>query len=509
MKLLRIWNWAGGDLPGGVLPLVGALLLWGVLVQVVIRPIGVFRDRSPLPWLAAGWLLIVSIHVLLRLQLSAPPPAGLLLWPPEERDSPVGEAVFARAEQNLRPPAASGTLRWQGKPLPLRIVQHLLETGRTQPASEAEAARLMAALDVRLLVSQVGAQDRPHLVLWRWDWRVCTREGGEPCPHPDRPDSLAAALDRLLARHVEGAVLERRPWDASWRILYQPVPDSAQAWLDLPTGPLPPWEDLRRSSLQLALAGPLPEVAEGVNRALAWAAERTELGAEPWLLASAWFARTGEWEQARQALANALSREPGHPLIYWQLAHMAKEGLAAFGYPDKATARSRCLDLLPAFRPAVLVQANHWMNHRQGLRAVALAEAALTAYPRDAELHLLRGNLAYELMDHEQALASYQASLAVRPDDPRAWLNLGQLHIILNHWAEAVPALERAVALGSPPTVLHLLGLSHLRQGRPEVAVQYLEKRLALGGDPVDLAQSRRLLEQALAMRAPDEAPSP
>jgi hypothetical protein len=59
---------------------------------------------------------------------------------------------------------------------------------------------------------------------------------------------------------------------------------------------------------------------------------------------------------------------------------------------------------------------------------------------------------------------------------------------------EAVAPLERAVALGSPPLALHLLGLAHAELGEVDKARAYLKRRLDAGGSLDELSSTRRLL---------------
>ncbi len=492
-ELLRLWNWAGGGLPGGALWLLPALGLWPALLYLVIRPIGVFRDRRPTAWLGGGWLILLGLHVLLRAR-STPPetPPSLLLWPP---DLPAGGvAVFARAEQGLRAAQLAGGLQWRDRPLELRITQHLLAPGRARPERPEEAHLLLEALRVRFLVQLGGPVDEPRLQLWHLHWSVCSLDDQQAAADTSHV-ALAAALHELLARNFPGAPAPATDWRAEWTPLYAPVADSARLWLELPTGVLPAWEDLRRTDLLGALGAPASQVVDGLVRALARADSSAAQGAEPWLAAGFWFARQADWEQVGQALTNALALEAGHPLIYWQLAHLAPSRLNPFGYDNRAQARLRCLSFCPVFVPALLEQVPDWLASQRGSVAGAAVDRALTAYPGHGELLLLRGNIAYEVLDYPTARRCYRDACTRLPGDARPWLNLGQLHVIHREWTAAIPALEQAVALGSPPASLHLLGLAHQKLGHLELARRTLERRLALGGLANELEPTRRLLD--------------
>lgn len=483
-ELLRLWNLMGGDLPGGIAWLPPALAGWALLLYKVVRPIGVFRDRRPTFWLWGGWLLLVGLHVVARGRATPPTgPATLLLWPP---DSPVEtEAVWARAEWDL----SVAELGWKGQPLELRPLRHLLAPGRRVVRDRQGADSLLSALDVAFLVDVEPGGTAVRL--WRRAWRVSALEDRELLAGPG-PESLHHGLQRLLERNFLGVPRLDGHWQQAWLPLYGAVADSAAHWLELPAGPLPLREDLRRSELTRALGGPVDSIVAGLNRGLDSPAATSH--ADPWLTAGFWFASLGEWEQVAQALTNALAVDPAHPLIYWQLAHMAPARLEPFGFPERRLARLRCLGLFPAFLPALLEQVPDWLERRQGARAVEALERALAAYPDHGELWLLRGNTAYELLDAGAAQRAYRRAQALLPGDSRPWMNLGQLHVVHGELDKAVPELERAVELGSPPLALHLLGLAHAKRGRLEEARRCFQRRLELGGPEAELAATRRQL---------------
>lgn len=507
MNLLRLWNWAGGGLPLGPGLLLAGLLFWTVLLLLVVRPTGALRGRIG-RWLGWGWLILLAVHVALRARLTPLQDTGLLLWPPEEPCA-AGEGIFVRAEQGLREAGRAGRLRWDGAAPRLLITQHLLSGGRFQPADAAQADPLMRDLRLAWLVNLTSRQGVPILCLWRRSWAVCELADEEVCRLAARPDSLGAALERLLARHAQGWIPAREAWHEAWLPLYQPVADSARTLASLPAGPLPPWEDLRRTDLLRALGGDPAEVVAGVNRALALG-EQAEGPAEAWLTAGFWYAQHGRWQETQQALQNARAREPEHPLISWQVAHLSRARLGEFGFALPGEARARSLELMPLFVPAVLAQAPDWMARRRGGLATGAVETALRAYPRQAELHLLRGNLAYQLAEHRQAVASYQACAALLPRDHRPWLNLGQLYFVLKEWDKGRTALEQALARGAPPVALYLVGYCQLRLGRTADAAASFERRLALGGSAEDLDLARRQLDKvraALSPPRPDDRP--
>jgi Flp pilus assembly protein TadD len=499
MTFIRLWNWAGGDIPGALWPLLFFLALWPLFILRVIKPIGVFRDRSPLPWISAGMALLVALHLVIRHSVTPPRPDALLCWPPNEETLPGSAAAFSRLEDALRPGAARQELRWHGKAAPLLITQHLLGPDRHVPATQAETQAFMEALDLRLLLSAIATGKDKRVVLWRLEWGQCTIEDEEAIAAPAAFSQVEAALIKLARRQFTGMATMEKDWQDSHTVLYGAVQDSASLWLRLPQGELPPRAFLRRSSLILALDGPTAQVAPLVEKAIALAQSAPELGAEPWVLAGDWFARAGQWEEARQAVANALSLEAAHPLIFWQLGHMAPTPLKSFGFTHKADAYAACVQRQPAFLPAVMELGRELSLLRKSGQALPAVDRALACYPRSAELWLLRGNLCWEILDHDGSRRAWEESARLRPQDHRAWLNLGQLKVGQRRFREAVAPLERAVSLGSPPIALHLLGLAHGELGDLARARHYLQRRLDAGGTLEELAGTQRLLKRISA----------
>lgn len=482
-----VWRFraAGGALPGGLWGLLAALaLLWFVLA-VAVRPTGALRERGLAPVGLVGSALLVAAFVLLR-AWTAPPPSvpRLAVWPFAGLDGGRGAAEAARIEETLADAPS-------GAPRPV-VCRFLLPPGPRVVDGPAAAEALMEALDLRWLLSAVRNGDSLRLSLRERRWSTLREAGVRAVDPAAGRDAVPRAAFALLA---EAGLLDALPaippLPDAWWPLYAPVADSASLWLDLPRGHLPLRQDLRRASLGVQLGAPASEIVPAVNRALA---AGDSAGAEPWLLAARWFARQGEWETARQALVNALGADPLDPRTHWLLAHLNESSLREFGYADRWEALGRTLALQPVHRAALLELAPRWLDLRRGAEAAVLVDRGLAALPDDTELRLLRANLAYGLLDHARAEALYLELVRDVPDDPRAWLNLGQLRYMLGLWDAAAGPLERAVALGSPPETLHLLGVCRSRLGQRDEAVALFRRRMKLGGTREELERTRREL---------------
>jgi tetratricopeptide (TPR) repeat protein len=487
------WRWAaaGGEVPGGVGALLLVLAFWWWLLLRVIASTGALRERGPWPLGLGGSAVLLAGFLLLRTLLTPPPGEDrLAVWPFSDPIHERGYAEAAWIEEGLADAGLHPRL------VPCRF---LLPAGARRITGPAAADSLMDALHLRWLLTGSSGEEGLRLSLWERRWGCLRERGTREAGAGGLPRAAIALLQqsRLLGETPPMTDLPR-----AWLPLYAPVADSAALWLELPEGPLPLRQDLRRASLALQLGAGAARVVPALNRALA---AGDSAGVEPWLLAARWFAREGDWSTAKQALANALARDAGDGRVYWLLSHLNDTSLREFGYRNRLEARARALVLQPALRGAVLIQAPLLQDLRRGDEALHLSERALAALPDDVELLLLRANLAYGLLDYPLAEQLYGELCERLPEDVRPWMNLGQLQVLLGRWEQAIPPLERAVALGSPPRLLHLLGLCHHKLGRREPAIHYLQRRLALGGEGEDLQSTRRLLASLQADGSPRE----
>ena len=152
--------------------------------------------------------------------------------------------------------------------------------------------------------------------------------------------------------------------------------------------------------------------------------------------------------------------------------------------------------------------------------ALKLIGKALASNDRSAVAHSNRGIVLAALSRNEEALASYQAALALKPDYVDALYNRGNAFYALGRATEALASFERALAL-KPDYADALLNRAQILHdlGRAPEALDSIERALALKPDhAAALALRGRLLtalkrdaealvsfERALALK-PDDA---
>jgi tetratricopeptide (TPR) repeat protein len=96
---------------------------------------------------------------------------------------------------------------------------------------------------------------------------------------------------------------------------------------------------------------------------------------------------------------------------------------------------------------AALVCGQHLLALKRLEEALASFECALAIKPDYPEALLNRGNTLSALHRDQQAVAAYDRALAIQPDFPVAWSNRGNSLLELARYDEAVASCDRAIAL--------------------------------------------------------------
>src|SRR5258708_11189735 len=80
-------------------------------------------------------------------------------------------------------------------------------------------------------------------------------------------------------------------------------------------------------------------------------------------------------------------------------------------------------------------------------RAMQIAGRPAAPNPGSAEALLVKGNAQAKLGRHEQALASYEKAISIKPDHAIAWNSHGLALQALNRHEDAVASFDRGLAI--------------------------------------------------------------
>lgn len=114
----------------------------------------------------------------------------------------------------------------------------------------------------------------------------------------------------------------------------------------------------------------------------------------------------------------------------------------------------------------------------------ACAGRGVPANPLTAEEHVDLGVAYYRRGAHRQAARQFARATAVRPDWPRAWVNLGDARLAGGELAGAIEAYERALALApGDPGAANNLAWALLQDERRWIEAEPIIRRV-LAGNP-------------------------
>ena len=177
----------------------------------------------------------------------------------------------------------------------------------------------------------------------------------------------------------------------------------------------------------------------------AWRADLSGVHAashDPDLLRAAVAMKDGRFVDGEAILAARLQRLPDDPPairllgeIHWRRGDMTE----ALTLVERAVQIAPGFDMARDFLVRLLVQTNRLSEALE--HAQALAGSPIQSPSHD----LLRASVLVRLGHQEQARETYERLLAIHPDQPQVWQNLGHVLKTLGRQAEAVQAYRQAV----------------------------------------------------------------
>ena len=128
--------------------------------------------------------------------------------------------------------------------------------------------------------------------------------------------------------------------------------------------------------------------------------------------------------------------------------------------------------------------------------ALVAYDLAATFLPEDAQLALLRAVALLQLGRWDECVASAEASLKLKPDQPSAHTLRGAALIELARYDEALHALDRALELNpSAPDAMYNKACAYSLMGEGEQALRWLQQAAEIYPDYREIAREDRNLE--------------
>ena len=152
----------------------------------------------------------------------------------------------------------------------------------------------------------------------------------------------------------------------------------------------------------------------------------------------------GRWLELLAAASEAAGKDSSDPVA---LAHLLR-AMRMLGETDAALTRA---DEAAARFPddARILIERAWIHSFRGGWQQALSDAR-RASQIDPELYdalLVQGIACREMRDWDNTVAIFSKALALRPDDPAAWLNRGRAHIEKGMLREGLADLDKSISL--------------------------------------------------------------
>jgi tetratricopeptide (TPR) repeat protein len=188
------------------------------------------------------------------------------------------------------------------------------------------------------------------------------------------------------------------------------------------------------------------------------------------------------WDQAEQAIEQALALEPEHVDVRREYGYMFE----MFGdYAAAATQYEAAARLHPRLVPIRIALARVY-------RELGKTDEALDQLFEAQTVNSSSPLVAYEigrtyevyLGNTESALEYYTRAANLDDTYGSPWVRMASLRYFAGRYADAIVAFERAIALDALPEALkYQVGLAYANENRCDTAIRYLEEAQALAVD--------------------------
>jgi tetratricopeptide (TPR) repeat protein/SAM-dependent methyltransferase len=193
-------------------------------------------------------------------------------------------------------------------------------------------------------------------------------------------------------------------------------------------------------------------------------------------------AAIGKPEEAVAAFRRALALQPGSAVVHNNLGN-AQRSMGLWG--DAEASFRKAADLQPGFAGAFINLGNLYREKDDLRGAESCYRRALALAPRDTAAHCGLGLTLWQLGHHDEALASYQAVLAIDPAHPETLLNFAIARSKDGALEEAEVLAARARTVRPLDTdILNHLASIRLALGDGAGAMEAIRRSLAIQETP-------------------------
>lgn len=151
--------------------------------------------------------------------------------------------------------------------------------------------------------------------------------------------------------------------------------------------------------------------------------------------------------------------------------------------------------------------ADQYFHSADWPKAVATLDQVITLEPTGIDAYASAAWLLWSSGKDDLAMDYYQRMIAANPTDPEGYFVVGSMFFSRRRYAEALPWLEKAIALGLHPPKSHLYGHALVYLGRTADALAFWQKQLA--DNPTDEVARREIPKLTPPAPLPATAPPP
>jgi tetratricopeptide (TPR) repeat protein len=191
-------------------------------------------------------------------------------------------------------------------------------------------------------------------------------------------------------------------------------------------------------------------------------------------LAAGVMAQSGDMAGAEGLLNRALELAPEDVAVIFQLGGLAE---AKKDYATAAARFEQCTVLAPDFADGWAHLGNMQAQLKQGAAAEKTILAGLAKCPGSPGLHLARARQLRDAGRSPEAITEFEASIRLRPNEPDAYVELGNLYLQLGNEAAAMRQMRAAYeADPGDPLALSVLAYGAISAHDEAAARQWLAR---------------------------------